>query len=730
MDWINGTIPLETPGGLHWIKITDVNPNIGGDNIPSSDIAVSVNRINVWPQIIVTPESGPAGLDAMVEGRAFAANGLVNVSVGIDNWSLSGPAYGFASTGYTSRNVTAGDLGEFTRSFTELGLVKGAPDYHMEVGMDDASASQLINVSGYDYDSSNGASDTYDLMGRQFEAVFTYTSAGGVFDSAPASSGPYGSEPSGVNPVNVQAEVFGVVEINGSYFNVWDGLSFIWDYDTDDPVELDPVFTVPMNEDGHFNASVSVPISTAAPHMLAVVDETWSWNMTIDVQRTLIVDPHQVYIGDTVTVEGYGFDAEERMDLWYWNYNDYTGDAIINFASTPSYGFMYGTTSFSDDYWENLTAQANVNITTDSRGFFSLSFQVSHNHGGDHAVVAYERSSYNISSEDTLTDWGIGGLTIKPKMILINGTSLMVDCVAPNYDEIWDDEANEGMGTMHFTSDMFLAPGVEVKAGTLLLAWVQGIPVGSDSSYAEYTDGWYFKGEWSGYEGNSWTFTYDNVRMPPANQGWNLYQGYVKGNVTGDAIYGFFAVGAYSAHVVGFYGYPGWPGALSEGSGRGFGSLPLTWAQFNIAGPSADTEMILDEMDTMQENLLAEINSLFETTWSFLEDKFDATWSVLGDIQADVTSSFEATWAVMEDKFDATWSVLGDIQEDIGSVKSDVSSVSSDLDDVSTDISASADTLSSVAGELGNSITYMYVLLALVVITLVLELVILLRKRA
>jgi hypothetical protein len=728
-DWVNGTIPLETPGGLHWIKVTDVNPNVGGDNIPSSDIAVSVNRINVWPTIVVTPEEGPAGYNVMIEGRAFSANSLVNVSVGIGTWSLSGPAYGFASIGYTSRNITAGDLGEFTKYFDEIGLAKGAPDYHKEsnVNGDDALQEQLITCNGYDYESENEASDTYNLLGRQFEYIITYTSAGGRFDS----DGPddFGSAPNGVNPAYVSAEVFGVVEINGTNFNVYDGLKFIWDYDTDDPIELDPVYTKPFDqEEGCFNASVSVPITTAEEHLVGVVDETWSWNFTVLVVRTLIVEPHQVYIGDTVTVDGYGFDDGEQMALWFWSYNDFLSDDSLNFAGTPEYGFKFGTTYFSDYYWMNLTAVNNANVTTDSRGFFTFSFIVPHDHGGDHAVVAYENSTYNPAAEDTLDDWGIGGVTIKPKIILVNGSDQMGYCEVPDYDDVFvpklDDYDDMYSGTFVFDPANFLEDGATIRVGTLVYIWVQGLPViGGDSD-----DGWVFKGAGEAYgsESNSFSLTLDNDLMV----GGTTWRPATKANATGDTITAFIIVGQPGLHVIQLYQRPGWPSWGYDSYIRGNAQLPLDWTFFNIAGPTADTQMILDAQDELSEDLNAKMDELMATVSAELSALASDMADMMDDMKQAIAGVVNDGVSQILSSIDGVKSDVATVKSDVSSVKSDVSSLSSDLDDVSTDISASSDTLAGVAGELTNSITYMYVLLALVVITLVLELVILLRKRA
>jgi len=57
-NWINGTMPLLVEGGeIYWLKITDVDPRLG-TGIPSSDVAVSTNRIVFTPRFIATPADG------------------------------------------------------------------------------------------------------------------------------------------------------------------------------------------------------------------------------------------------------------------------------------------------------------------------------------------------------------------------------------------------------------------------------------------------------------------------------------------------------------------------------------------------------------------------------------------------------------------------------------------------------------------------------------------------
>jgi hypothetical protein len=464
--------------------------------------------------------------------------------------------------------------------------------------------------------------------------------------------------------------------------------------------------------------------------MLGVVDETWSWNMTIDVQRTLIVEPHQVFIGDTVSVEGYGFDSEERMEIWFWSYNDYLSDWDIDFVGTPEYGFKWGETSFSDSYWWNVTSENNVNVTTDDRGFFSITFTVPHDHGGDHAVVAYERSSYNISdSDDSLSGWGIGGVTIKPRVFLIDGTTSMAVSQAPDYDLVFNALLDDGeMEDGYFVFDPadILADGATVEAGTLLFVWVQGLP-----TVDTYESGiWYFKGR--SLQNNRFTLAYDNGFA--FGGGTTAYWGEgFKGNSTGDTIIGFIATGYTGLHAISLYSRPGWPSALYDSDDRGKQSVPMAWTMFNIAGPSPDTQLLLDGQDELSakgDEVISKMDELAATVSAELSAFASDMASMMDDVKQSIAAVVNDGVSQILSAVDAVKSDVATVKSDVSSVKSDVSSLSSDINDVSSDISSSADTLSGVAGELGNSITYMYVLLALVVITLVLELVILLRKRA
>ena len=84
-NWIVGPTPsgeVVPRGADYYLKITDVSTQTAPENIPSSDVAVSVNRWKPYPSIATDKTSGPAGTLITVTGMAFDPTKLVNITFG------------------------------------------------------------------------------------------------------------------------------------------------------------------------------------------------------------------------------------------------------------------------------------------------------------------------------------------------------------------------------------------------------------------------------------------------------------------------------------------------------------------------------------------------------------------------------------------------------------------------------------------------------------------------
>lgn len=336
-DTIIGPIPTADiiPKGVeYYVKITDVSPET--PNIPSSDVAVSVNKWRPLESLVVTPTSGPAGTQITVQGIAFVADALVNIT-----WN----------TDVVVPLILVGPEGTFTESFY-------APDEQItDAGSVVKTIRAVYNDTGV-----TAVSTTFTEYGRQWLQI-----------------GPYDGTP---HPNTWHAGDVGVLQevwIAGNYFNPRGTVTLYWDYGLTTQVIM--VADVPLNGTGFFNVSTTIPESSVGTHYITAVDFSWNFNASVDVVPTLLLVPDQGPVGTSVTAKGYGFPAAGTPTGYVYNVT-LTWEGYLTFnitwALTDTLGRFVATFTVPHDYGgdHNVTAVANDTVRTTAWDIFTITPQL------------------------------------------------------------------------------------------------------------------------------------------------------------------------------------------------------------------------------------------------------------------------------------------------------------------------------------------------------------------
>jgi archaellum component FlaC len=624
--WINGSIPFKTAGGDHWVKAFDG---------AATSVAVS-DKIVVLPALKVSPSSGPAGYEVKITGSAFTANKLVNLTMTWTN-DLSGSPKRF------SVNITAGNLGEFTYNWAaaELNVY--------------SAASRPVSITARDYESGRTDSATFNELKRTWWQIVSYDTSGNpVTDTGAGDWDGFGNTPS--STVSVNGQVMAKIMVNGTNFNPSGGLTFYWDYDLNTRFTVTPSFIQPLNGTGFFVATFIVPLTSKGDHLVGVVDATWSWNFTVTVGTTLVLNPTKGPVNTVVTATGYGYTPDQKVTLTWYGY--------------------FGSSTLGT---KNITT---ANILVGSDGTWSMVFTVKNDAGGNHVV---------------------------------NGTT----------------PSEFAAATFNITPTLVVVPSSSVGDGSVLTA------VGTGFQNAEV-----------------YVILIDN------NVAWPIDDIDMRGNATGYLSFEFFAIGAPGVHVVAIY-YDN-----NENYDPSTMITPVASAKYTITGTTPDTQVIIGEISSLRsqvDSVLSAITSGFsdlkvdvlavnlavdsccddvKAQMATISNAISALSTGISEIKSDVAgvksdvSSVKSDVAGVRNDVSSLRTDVAAVKSDVQGVKSDVAGISSDIGSVKTSISSVTsdlggvtDDLDSVTTGVASATTFLYVVTALAAVTLLVELVILIRKR-
>jgi len=317
-------------GVSYYVKITDVSPATA--NIPSSDVAVSLDQWFPYESITVSPSKGPAGTVITVKGVAWDSSKMVNISWAANPTSLT--------------EVVVGPLapdanGVFSVTFT-------AKDLKIT---DATNVTMYVNA----YYNATGATvldnGTFVENGRRWEQVNTYIGAPGA----------------GNGYVDSSVEIFDDIYVAGRYWWANGILTLYWDWGSSSQLIL--ASNVTLAADGFFNITVTVPEDEIGWHTISAVDSSFNLNASVNVIPTLILVPNRGPVGTNVTAYGYGFPATSGSAVYNITlvWDGYAGNTRVANGTTDAQGKFVFHFIVPHDFGGNHDVDA---FTTDANGDF------------------------------------------------------------------------------------------------------------------------------------------------------------------------------------------------------------------------------------------------------------------------------------------------------------------------------------------------------------------------
>lgn len=324
-DQMTGVLPTNIAGGDYYIKVFDGSTTF---------VAVS-NAVSIIPSFTVTPTTGTSGQLLTLNGHAFPANSLVNLT-------YINPLT--ATTVKIASLIETDSLGQFTYVVTAPDLKQSALPGTRSVLSIPIVFHATVNATGVFYTA------TYTANQRGLAQFSTQFSGSDYL---------FGNNTRFEDtPYSLSVGVGQSITIAGQYF--YPGTATLtWDSST-------PLGTTTVNSTGGFNTTFTVPVSARGTHTVTITDaNNVVFQVTVNVGTSIVLTPEQGSVGTIVTVKGYGFEGSTAKD----KYN----------ATITWYG------------WAGATEVAKA--ITDVNGFFQTTFIVPEDYGGLHSVAAEDDAS-------------------------------------------------------------------------------------------------------------------------------------------------------------------------------------------------------------------------------------------------------------------------------------------------------------------------------------------------
>ncbi|RLG63005.1 hypothetical protein DRN84_00270, partial [Candidatus Geothermarchaeota archaeon] len=289
--WINGTMPAMVMGNFtYWIKVTDVSP--GTPSIPSSDVGVSVNRLNFTASYDVHPDIVVPDQTLYASAYATPVGVLYNITEEGDLVASLVPSELYTTNGW---NWTG-----FTVSFkaTDLGLA--SPETTDFITVDIIENETGVTVY------------TEDIA--QPPRIFIY-----IANESGILGWYINNQTTAITPPVLPSLA------TGNYYNV------TFNYFPSNgklSIYLNKTLVasnIPLNETGGvLNYTIKIPAVNTGYYWLKIVDNhdmlyrVW---VHVHVVPFIEVSPSKGHVGDSFTVIGYNFRdlVGERVTIWFEN---------------------------------------------------------------------------------------------------------------------------------------------------------------------------------------------------------------------------------------------------------------------------------------------------------------------------------------------------------------------------------------------------------------------------
>lgn len=607
-ELVEGPIPTNLSQANYYVKFFDGT---------STSVAVTAQYIEIVPNLVLSPTSGPAGASVTATGYGYSAGGIVNIS--------------YSPKVDTSVNVTASSTGGFSYTFAAgyLGSVS-APMIYDSLATKSPPANLNLTVTATDYKSGLFANATYSEYYRNFAYIDSYSPSNTlqtVTNSVAAAAPPY------ANASSVKGYVLQNFDVAGNFWNPTKNLTFTFAGSPVTPVASSGA----PNATGYFWANFTLPVASLGNHTFTVFDANTNMSIIVNIQTTFLVSPTSGVEGSSVTAQGYGFTSNANVTVWWF------GTALSSSTVNPA--------------TDNILIYS---TSTGSTGSFTVTFKVPSNvYGGSHIIFANDSSKVH----------AYAAFWVNTSFALSSNTAAQGNTVWLYFYGMWTDQ---GSGTYRTTDANFSV--------------VNGQSTGTP--YNERT--WYQVG-------------YDNalVYVPYAA---------IEGNATGFQAVPITAAGFPGPHyvnVVGWYFY----NSYKYGS-----QLSSTSFLLNVTGTTTEGAAI--------ESMLQSVLSAQSTEMTTLNNILSGV-GANGNAIANVSRQVSGVQSSLTTLSNSVGSLSNSVSSGFTSTQNSLSGITSTLNNVQSQTSQ----IPTVSGNLGNVSTYLIIAIVLAAIVLILEIIILVRKK-
>ncbi|HPC27116.1 MAG TPA: Ig-like domain-containing protein [Candidatus Methanomethylicus sp.] len=354
---LSGPIPFDITNEYQYIKIFD----------GSATLIAAAGVINILPSFTINPSEGAPCTTVTITGTALAPNTLYNFTYGHTfNYTLVGQGTS-TSDGKLVFTFQIGDKADNNW---------GTPDCD--------PIRVWINAND------STTAPEYWVLFWEYQSYFTNMSVthAGTTDYANA---PFNNDTNVSNEFGMEFHCLDAVTISGSYFCVSCGTVTV-------SVDGTAVATAPLNGDGNFTATFTLPALSNGNHVITVDDCSKTMTINITVYPSLIVTPGDGPVGTEVTFSACGFNASTTYYI-YW----------LDFCYEEAYP------------WHNI-----LNVTTGPDGQFNVSatYVVGTMIGGPHEIIATTLDDgYNPSTMFIVTP----SMWVTPSEISNDGSTFTVN---------------------------------------------------------------------------------------------------------------------------------------------------------------------------------------------------------------------------------------------------------------------------------------------------------------
>ena len=334
-DGIVGPAPTNAPLNMtgYFVKAYTGSP---------SNLPVSQTRIGIFPNLIITPSSGPAGQIITVSGAGFSSSGSVDITY---TYHVAG-----SSASVTESTIaTANSAGQVSIQIPAPELKLETPTYpYNKTNIPYTSPYNLINFSAQDTKTGliTYSPISFTELPREFTEIAYYSPATASWTTATSKA--YNGTATSLGYVKQGLIVAGV------------------NFEPKSPITINfdgTTYATKTNSAGYFNTTITVPVVGKGTYTVYVSDPLAVMEFKVDVQPTLIVTPTKVTPGSTLNITGYGFDSNYYVNISWL-------------------GIVLGENNISSEI-----------VPIGSNGVFTTTLTVPTNvYGGNHSVVATDNA--------------------------------------------------------------------------------------------------------------------------------------------------------------------------------------------------------------------------------------------------------------------------------------------------------------------------------------------------